>query len=247
VERCSVLVHVLDCATEEPCRDPLTDLDVIEAELEQYKTSLSDRPRLVVLNKIDVPAARDLADLVRPDLEERGLRVFALSAATREGMRELSFALAEVVAAHRAAQPIEEATRIVLRPTAVDDLGFAVHREGDGFVVRGVKPERWVVQTDFSNDEAVGYLADRLARLGVEKALAAAGATPGCEVTIGDVTFDWEPTELEEFASGMRGQDARFEDDSRIGATERRLQKDLRRAERMGLDKDALLAQLDEQ
>jgi GTP-binding protein len=101
------------------------------------------------------------------------------------------------------------------------------------------------VQTDFSNDEAVGYLADRLARLGVEKALAAAGATPGCAVTIGAVTFDWEPTELDEFASGMRGQDARFEDDSRPRAAERRLQKDLRRAERMGLDKDELIAKLE--
>jgi GTP-binding protein len=245
VERCSVLVHVIDCATEEPGRDPLTDLDVIEAELEQYKTTLSDRPRLVVLNKIDVPAARELADLVRPDLEARGLRVFELSAATREGLRQLSFALAETVAADRAAKPVEEATRIVLRPTAVDDLGFTVHQEGDGFVVRGHKPERWVVQTDFGNEEAVGYLADRLARLGVEKALAAAGATPGCEVTIGDVSFDWEPTEMEEFASGMRGQDARFEDDSRLGAAERRLQKDLRRAERMGLDKDELIAKLE--
>jgi GTP-binding protein len=238
VERCSVLVHVIDCATEEPGRDPLTDLDVIEAELEQYKTSLSDRPRLVVLNKIDVPAARELADLVRPDLEARGLRVFELSAATREGLRELSFALAETVAAHRAAQPIEEATRIVLRPTAVDDLGFTVEKHGEAFTVRGGKPERWIVQTDFSNEEAVGYLADRLARLGVEKALAAAGATPGCEVTIGDVSFDWEPTEMEEFASGMRGQDIRLENDDRVGAAERRLQKDLRRAERLGLPVD---------
>jgi GTP-binding protein len=245
VERCSVLVHVLDCATEEPGRDPLTDLEVIEAELEQYKTSLSDRPRLVVLNKIDVPAARELAEMVTFDLEGRGLRVFSLSAATREGLRELSFALAETVAADRAAKPVEEATRIVLRPRAVDDLGFTVDREGDGFVVRGNKPERWVVQTDFANDEAIGYLADRLARLGVEKALAAAGATPGCEVTIGDVTFDWEPTEMEEFASGMRGQDARFENDDRVGAAERRLQKDLRRAERMGLDKDELIAKLE--
>jgi GTP-binding protein len=248
VERCAVLVHVLDCATEEPGRDPLTDLDVIEAELTAYKDDLARltaRPRIVVLNKIDVPAARELADLVRPELEARGLRVFEISAATREGLRELSFALAETVAADRAARPVEEATRIVLRPKAVDDLGFTVDRLGDGFVVRGTKPERWIVQTDFSNDEAVGYLADRLARLGVEKALAAAGATPGCEVTIGDVSFDWEPTELEEFASGMRGQDARLEDDRRVSADERRLQKDLRRAERLGLDKDALRAKLE--
>ena len=126
----------------------------------------------------------------------------------------------------------------MLRPTAVDDAGFTVEAatDGDGFVVRGSKPERWVQQTDFGNDEAVGYLADRLARLGVEKALAAAGAEPGCQVTIGDVSFDWQPTELEQFASGLRGQDVRLEVDQRIGADRRRELKDIRRAERLGLD-----------
>jgi GTP-binding protein len=237
VERCAVLVHVLDCATFEPGRDPLTDLDVLEAELRAYRTDLADRPRVVVLNKVDVPDARDLADLVRADLEARGLRVFAVSAATHEGLRELTFALGRLVAEHRAAQPVEEATRIVLRPRAVDDAGFTVvpAPDGDGFVVRGSKPERWVQQTDFSNDEAVGYLADRLARLGVEQALADAGAEPGCAVTIGDVSFDWQPTLAEQFASGMRGQDARFENDQRTGAERRRQLKDVRRAERLGL------------
>ena len=236
VERCSVLVHVLDCATFEPGRDPLTDLDVIEAELEQYKTSLSDRPRLVVLNKVDVPEARELAELVTPDLQARGLRVFPTSAVSREGLRELLYALAELVLADRAAAPVEQATRIVLRPVAVDDAGFTVELDEDVFVVRGLKPQRWIVQTDFSNEEAVGYLGDRLARLGVEKALAEAGAEPGAAVQIGDVVFDWHPTLLDQFASGMRGQDARFENTSRVRADERRYAKDLRRAERLGID-----------
>ena len=247
VERCAVLVHVLDCATLEPGRDPLSDLDVIEQELSLYKDDvarLTERPRLVVLNKVDVPEGRELAELVTPDLEARGLRVFSVSAVSREGLQALSYALADVVKADRAAKPVEEAQRIVLRPRAVDDLGFVVERDDEGFVVRGHKPERWVLQTDFTNDEAVGYLADRLARLGVEKALADAGAEPGAAVTIGEVSFDWQPTELEQFSSGMRGQDARFEDDRRVGADERRLQKDLRRAERMGLDKDELAAKL---
>ena len=78
-------MHVLDCATFEPGRDPLTDLDVIEAELEQYQTSLSDRPRMVVLNKVDVPEGRDLADIVTPDLEARGYQVFAVSAVSHAG------------------------------------------------------------------------------------------------------------------------------------------------------------------
>jgi len=249
VERCAVLVHVLDCATLEPGRDPGSDLETLEHELQQYKEDvarLTERPRLVVLNKADVPEARELAQLVQPDLEARGFQVFTVSAATREGLQPLLYAMSTLVAADRAQRPVEEPARIVLRPKAVDDLGFSIESGADGYVVRGAKPQRWVVQTDFANDEAVGYLADRLARLGVEKALAEAGAHPGDHVTIGDVGFDWQPTELEQFSSGMRGQDARFEDRTRVGAEERRLQKDLRRAERMGLDRDELVAKLPE-
>jgi len=219
VERCSVLVHVVDCATPEPGRDPVSDIDVIEAELEAYG-GLSDRPRMVALNKVDVPEARDLASMVLGDLEQRGWPVFAVSAATHEGLRPLTFAMAGVVQQARAAAPEAEPTRIVLRPPAVDDAGFAVTRErgpdGPYFRVRGPRPERWVRQTDFSNDEAVGYLADRLARLGVEDALREHGAEPGDEVVIGPeddaVVFDWEPfVQAGGEMLGPRGSDPRLE------------------------------------
>ena len=216
VERCSVLVHVVDAGTLEPGRDPMTDLDVIEAELAAYG-GLDDRPRLVAINKVDLPDAQDLAEMVTADLEARGLRVFAISAAARTGLRELSFAMAELVAAARAAAPDLEATRIVLRPRAVDEDEFQVVQEGERFLVLGAKPTRWVRQTDFSNDEAVGYLADRLARLGVEDALLAAGAQAGDEVVIGagesGVVFDWEPTMQAgaELLHGRRGTDLRLE------------------------------------
>ncbi|MEV6506012.1 GTPase ObgE [Streptomyces sp. NPDC051642] len=216
VERCSVLVHVLDTATLESERDPISDLDTIEEELKQYG-GLDRRPRMVVLNKIDVPDGKDLAEMVRPDLEARGYRVFEVSAVAHTGLRELSFALAELIAASRAAKPQEEATRIVIRPKAVDDSGFTVVQEEDGlFRVRGEKPERWVRQTDFSNDEAVGYLADRLNRLGVEQSLMKAGARSGDGVAIGPednaVVFDWEPTVMAGAEMlGRRGEDHRFE------------------------------------
>ncbi|MFJ9179786.1 GTPase ObgE [Streptomyces sp. NPDC102360] len=220
VERCSVLVHVLDTATLESDRDPVSDLDVIEAELKEYGAGLEKRPRLVVLNKIDVPDGQDLADMVRPDLEERGYRVFEVSAVAHKGLKELSYALAELVAGARAAKPKDEATRIVIRPKAVDDAGFTVKREdSDGeplFRVRGEKPERWVRQTDFNNDEAVGYLADRLSRLGVEDELMKAGARHGDGVAIGPednaVVFDWEPTMMAGAEMlGRRGEDHRME------------------------------------
>ncbi len=219
VERCSVLVHVLDCATEEPGRDPVSDLDAVEAELVAYQeltgAQMMDRPRIVALNKIDVPAAREVADLVEPELEARGLAVHRVSAATTEGVRDLAFALGSVIAATRAAAPRPEPTRLVLRPEPVAGPAFEVVPTGENtFVVRGDKPRRWILQTDFSNDEAVGYLADRLAKLGIERALAEAGATTGAEVLIGDednaVVFDWDPDVPSTGASfGPRGTDER--------------------------------------
>jgi GTPase len=219
VERCRVLVHVLDCATEEPGRDPVSDLDALEAELAAYEeltgARMMDRPRIVALNKVDIPAARELADLVEPEFEARGLTVHRVSAATTESLRDLAFTMANVIAAARAAAPTPEPTRLVLRPEPVAGPAFEVVPAGENtFVIRGDKPRRWILQTDFSNDEAVGYLADRLAKLGIEEALAKAGAMPGAEVLIGDednaVVFDWDPDLPADGAGlGPRGTDRR--------------------------------------
>jgi GTP-binding protein len=239
IERCAVLVHVVDMATMEPGRDPESDIDALVHELAQYREDLVDRLRFAVLNKIDVPDARELVDLVRAPLEERGLKVMPVSAATGEGLRELGFALAAAVEEYRAALPEPEPVRITLTPRAVDDTGFTVEADPDAdgaFVVRGVKPERWVRQTDFTNDEAVGFLADRLNRLGVEEALAEAGAQEGDAVTIGEVTFDFVPTlpagtlTAEETAGlGGRGTDARIDAPHRVRAEERLAAKRARR------------------
>jgi GTP-binding protein len=238
VERCSVLVHVIDCATLEPGRDPMTDLDVIENELSLYVPDadlggrpLSERTRIVVLNKADVPEARELAELVKPDLEARGLEVFIVSAVAHQGLRELTYAMARHVEAAR--REVEQVVpkRVVLRPRSVDDTGFAVTKEmgadGPYFRVTGERPVRWVRQTDFSNDEAVGYLADRLARLGVEEQLYKVGAVAGDTVVIGAtddaVVFDWEPT-LQSGAEllGARGTDLRLDESVRPTRDEKR-------------------------
>ena len=226
VERCTALLHVLDCATLEPGRDPISDLDVILAELGAYpvpegQTPLLERPQLIALNKVDVPDAQELADFVRPELESRGYRVFEISAVSRLGLRELSFALAELVEADRAVKAaVPAAPRIVLRPKAVNEKNYVVKVEGGtyGNVYRilGEKPERWVAQTDFTNDEAIGYLADRLAKIGVEDDLFKAGAVAGSTVVIGPVggvVFDWEPTltSTAELLTSPRGSDPRLD------------------------------------
>ncbi len=242
LERCAVLVHVVDCATMEPGRDPISDIEALEAELAAYQPTLqgdsalgdlADRPRAVVLNKIDVPDARELAEFVRDEVAEKfGWPVLEISTVSRDGLRPLIFALWDMVAAYRAAQPEVAPRRPVIRPIAIDETGFTVTPDGQGgFVVRGTRPERWINQTQFDNDEAVGYLGDRLARLGVEDALLKQGAKPGCAVTIGDVTFDWEPQTLAGVDTQMsgRGTDLRLEQTDRIGAAERKVARRERR------------------
>jgi GTPase len=243
IERCAVLAHVVDCAALETERDPVSDLDAIEAELDAYG-GLDDKPRVVILNKLDVPEGRDLAEIVRPDLQARGWPVFEVSAVSREGLRELTFALARIVAEHRAQQPAREPTRIVLRPQAIDDTGFSIEPQGDGsYVVHGAKPERWVRQTNFDNEEAVGYLADRLARLGIEEALAKAGAEPGCLVRIGSYEFDWEPAVYagRDFTPGQRGSDYRLDDGAtRVTAAQRLAARKARRRPYEALEAEGL-------
>jgi len=224
VERCAVLVHVLDCAAPvlgEPGRSPVADFDAIEAEIAAYEdvtgADLRDRPRIVALNKIDLPEARAVAEEAAPEFARRGLTVCPVSAATREGVRDLAFAMATVVAGVRAATPPAEPTRLVIRPRPAGGPEFEIERTGpNAFLVRGDKPWRWVQQTDFSNEEAVGYLADRLAKLGVEEALAEAGAADGAEVLIGNgddaVVFDWDPDVPagQQHGFGPRGTDRRL-------------------------------------
>ncbi len=222
IERCEAIVHVIDCATYEPGRDPITDLDLIEAELAAHG-SLEDRPRLVALNKVDVPDGLELAEMVAPDIRARGLDVHLISTKTGVGLQGLTFAMAAIVKARRAAKPAVAPPRIVLKPKAVaGGPEFTIRKMGDGeggFVwrVQGTKPERWVKQTDFQNAEAVGYLADRLNRLGVEDELLAIGAQPGDAVAIGaghdPVVFDFAPQiDIGAELLSARGEDNRFQE-----------------------------------
>lgn len=241
VERCAVIAHVIDCAAFEPERDPLSDLRTVEKELAAYQGDLStlegyvpfsERPRLVVLNKVDVPEGREMAELLRPELEALGWPVLEVSAVTHEGLPALKYAMASAVEENRVEAEAEEEARIVLRPSAVGARTpvtvTAVRRGAETvYQVRGTNPERWIRQTDFSNDEAVGYLADRLAAAGVEDELVKAGAMPGDPVVIGEleggVIFDWEPSvgtgaEL----LGGRGEDPRLYERTRRTTAERR-------------------------
>src|SRR4029453_11478701 len=228
IERCAAIVHVIDCATYLQGRDPLTDLDVIEAELKAHG-GLEDRPRLLALNKIDIPDARQVAEMASGDLHDRGLQVFPISTRSGEGLRELIFAMAQLVKARRDTAPPPPERRIVIRPKPLDSQAeFRVTREGELWRVRGDKPERWVQQTDFSNAEAVGYPADRVIRIGIEERLLELGAQPGDGVAIGGanaVIFDFAPQiEIGSEILSRRGEDMRLTEER--PAARRRRERD---------------------
>ncbi|CAB4535189.1 unannotated protein [freshwater metagenome] len=223
VERCAAIVHVLDCGTLETDRDPVKDFDIIEEELRKYTADegsvpLSERPRIIALNKVDLPDGQAMADMVAPLFEARGFEVYKISAAGHIGLQELNYAMARIIQEARKKEAASMKTRIVLRPVVASGNGFTVTANEDGsFTVLGEKPVRWVKQTDFGNSEAIGYLADRLATLGVERELFKKGAKAKDEVRIGEgdaaVIFDWEPS-IEagaELLAGPRGGDLRIE------------------------------------
>lgn len=237
VERCSALLHVIDCATLEPGRDPISDLDKLLAELDNYEVDegslpLTQRPQLIALNKIDVPDARELAEFVRESFESRGYEVFLVSTITKEGLRELNFALANLVNQDRESKQVAVRPRITLMQQKRDETSFDIKLESKNaeplFRIVGAKPERWVAQTDFGNEEAIGYLAERLAKIGIEEALLKAGAKRGSTVVIGSedgIVFDWEPmvASVAE-VTGPRGSDSRLDPNSRRTNQQRRME-----------------------
>ena len=176
-----------------------------------------------MLNKADVPEALELAEFLKEDLEEKfGWPVFIVSAVAHQGLEPLKYQLLEIVKKDRRRRPkvAVDTEHTIIRPQAVDarrkgEPEFTVEEDPEfegAFIVRGAKIERWINQTDFENDEAIGYLADRLNKIGVEDALRKVGAREGAQVTIGDISFEWEPltgSGVDPTVAG-RGQDARL-------------------------------------
>ncbi|MGC2634777.1 MAG: GTPase ObgE [Candidatus Cybelea sp.] len=183
VERTRILLHLLDGS--KPLPEILADKQTIDAELAAWNPRLAHKPTLVVLNKLDLPNARDSL----PELRALFPEMRAISAATHAGVRELvldawraieSAPLPEIVA--------QEAVRIELR----DPDAFSIERGADGeFVITGERVERLATMTDFDSDEGMARFERTLGKMGVEKRLAELGAEPGDTVRIGSYEFTY--------------------------------------------------------
>lgn len=187
IERTRVLIHLLDGLSA----NPLEDFETINHELYTFAETLSHKPQIVALNKMDVPDAQARWTAVKAAMEARGLPVFAISAATGQGVRDLLRAVASLVAITPAPEPLDEAP--VIRPEP-DENFFEIKRLASGvFKVVGPRIERAARRTDWENPDAIERF-HRIARaIGVEQALFEAGVQDGDTVHIADIIeLEWD-------------------------------------------------------
>ncbi len=184
VERTRLLAHMLDGADD----DPLAHFDQINEELRLFNPGLADRPQIVVLNKMDLPGARQQWPVVQAAIGAKGLPAYAISAVTGEGVHELMAQVGHMLSRLPRPEPLADEVpvfRLDERPE------FTVKWEGDSWRVRGERVERLAAQTMWEYHDAVQRAGRILEAMGVIDALREAGVQPEDTVRIGDVELEW--------------------------------------------------------
>ena len=203
LERTRMLCHILDASQgADAAREAL---ETVDAELEAFSPALAAKPGLVVLTKLDLPGAPEVAAQL---IEELG-PALAVSAATGEGCDALLAAAGSRVLEARGSEAAEligvaaagpagqgGGHRVYRHRPRRGEGAVAVSREGDVWRVSGEILERAVAMTDMDSDEAVALLQRRMRTTGVDAALASAGVSAGDTVRVGDDEFEWVPDHL---------------------------------------------------
>ncbi len=194
IERTALIIHVVDLSGSYEERDPIEDYDVINRELELHAAELADRPRIVVGNKADIAGTEDASARLRARAQADDALYFEVSAVTGHGVDSMIRAVAERVFELRSAAVYETTTfRQVWTHDVRNDREYDItNLGGHVFEVTGRGVERMVIMTEWNNEEAIAFLQKRLAKAGVEKALAEAGALDGDEIRIANRSFDFE-------------------------------------------------------
>jgi GTPase len=194
IERTRVIVHVIDMSGIEG-RDPYDDYVTINEELRQYNLRLTERPQLVVANKMDMPDSEENLAEFRKKLPE-DVKIFPISALSRKGLNELLFAIADLLdvtedfVMHEMDE--EESDKTVLYKHTSEREGFDITRDDDGaYVLSGSSIERLFKMTDFSREDSIRRFARQLRGMGVDEALRERGAENGDTVRLLEFEFEF--------------------------------------------------------
>mgnify|MGYP005750853349 FL=1 len=192
IERTRVILHVIDMAGTEG-RDPYEDFNVINQELSEYNLRLTERPQIVVANKMDMPDAEENLEKFKEQVGDE-VKVFPISAITRSGLRDLLFAVADELEDAPEYPLHEEQTEElnVLYKHEKQELGFQITRDPDGaWVVSGEQLEKLFVMTNFQREESIRRFSRQLRGMGVDEALRERGAQDGDLVRLMDFEFEF--------------------------------------------------------
>jgi len=190
IERAAVILYLVDMSPDSG-RQPVDDLVVLEGELGSFNEALLARQRLVAANKMDLSPPAPEVESLAEECGRRGLELFEISVVTGQGIKRLLGRMTEMVDRARE-EGVLTGERVTYEP-AIEDETMTVTSEDGRFMVIGARIERLVRMTDWNNDEARAFLARKLRAVGVEDALARAGATAGDDVEIAGRTFEYLP------------------------------------------------------
>jgi len=191
VERTRLLIHVLDMAGSEG-RDPYEDYLQINQELKLYNIKLEEKPQIVAANKMDLPEAAEHLERFRKRVPD--VQVYPISAATKQGVRELMLAAAKLLETIPKKPLLEEVPEVeerVIFRAAPEPLPFRITRDNEVFVVEGEKIEKLVRMTNLNSYDAIQRFARLMRNMGVDQALRERGAKDGDTVRIGGMEFEF--------------------------------------------------------
>ncbi|TFE01037.1 GTPase ObgE [Jeotgalibacillus salarius] len=193
IERTRVIVHVVDMSALEG-RDPYDDYMTINNELNEYNLRLSERPQVVVANKMDMPEAEENLKKFKEQIGE-DVQVFPVSAISRQGLKELLYTVADLVESTpefplQEAEKDETINRVLYKHQ--EEAKFEITRDPDGsFVITGDSLERLFKMTDFSREESIRRFSRQMRGMGIDDALREKGAKNGDTVKIIEFEFDF--------------------------------------------------------
>lgn len=193
IERTKVLIHVLD-GSELESEDPIKDFEIINCELEQYSKKLLNKPQVVAVNKIDLPATKQNYSRIEQALTEKGYTVFPISAIAKIGLTELkryTYKMIEEIKLSKPEESYQDEEVEIVKEIPKKENGFYIKKEGDVFILEGQRLERLAAMTNFNNEDSVRRFQRIIDRMGVEKKLRELGIREGNIVKIGNIEFEY--------------------------------------------------------
>ena len=192
IERTKVIIHVLDASGIEG-RDPVEDFYKINKELSLYSPKLAKRSQVIAANKLDLPQASENLARIQEMAEKEGLKVFPVSAATKEGLQDLMRYVYQMLQDYVEEVDEEDNAEKIYNAQEDDADDITIKRDmtGQGFIVSGKSLEKLVAMTNFGNDEAIRRFQYIWRLKGIDEKLRAKGIKEGDTVYIGEMEFEY--------------------------------------------------------